>query len=214
MGASESRIPSQMIHKQTNSMQSRVKLDKYSVGTLLAKTPHSINFEGIDLISHERVALKILNPPESDCEQQLINNEINIMRNIKHPNILPFIDVLNISHRSVIITPLAYGTLNMFIHSNQQNTEPFVRHVIYQLLNGLKYLHDHSIIHRDVKPANIYVMNKQRNHPDVVLADFGSATYIHQHLNCEIVGTAAFIAPEIWNSQNCIFLSDFDYRLS
>jgi hypothetical protein len=201
MGNSASRAASLLKHPSPKSH--RIKMDRYLVGDVLARTPHSINFTAIDTGSQNCVALKVLNPPSCDFEQSLIENEISIMRRIKHPNLLPLLEVLEVTGRKVIVTPLAAGTLNDLIRPDYQNSEVYVREVIKQILTALDFLHTLSIVHRDVKPANIYIMNKER--PAVVLADFGFAADLNKEFKHEFVGSSAFVAPEVYAGKNCMF---------
>jgi cyclin-dependent kinase 12/13 len=51
-----------------------------------------------------------------------------------------------------------------------------IKCVLKQILEGVKHLHDHNIIHRDIKCANILVSNKG----EIKLADFGLARFMHR----------------------------------
>jgi serine/threonine protein kinase len=179
-------------------------MDKYLLGPVLARTPHSMNFRAVDTTSQKQVALKVLNSPRCDFEQRLIDNEIAIMRRVKHPYLLNVLDVLEISGRKIIVTPLARGTLADFVRPDYRNPETVVRRVIEQLLKAIQFLHSLSIVHRDVKPANIYVMNEDEQNPEIVLADFGYAAELDKEFRHEFVGSSAFIAPEIYAGQNCM----------
>jgi serine/threonine protein kinase len=57
------------------------------------------------------------------------------------------------------------------LQSKQQLTENHFKHFLFQLLNGVKYLHENRIIHRDLKPGNLLVTRDCR----LRIADFGLA---------------------------------------
>lgn len=97
----------------------------------------------------------------------------------------------------------------------ENNYEPYpldqVRHISYQLIYAVKFMHDSKLTHTDLKPENILFVNsdysngynskKQRTvkrvkNTDVRLIDFGSATFDHEH-HSTIVTTRHYRAPEV-----------------
>jgi serine/threonine protein kinase len=182
-----------------------MKLDKYALGRILAETSNSVTFAAEDTLSHSLVAVKVVNPPSCDLAHRLLQTEIDLMQRVKHPHVISLLDIIDVSGRKIIVTPLAHCTLENLIRSDRGHPERFVRSVMHQLLQALAYLHSTFIVHRDVKPANIYVMGENRSDPQIVLADFGCAADLRSHFASEIVGTAAFIAPEVYTGKNCMF---------
>lgn len=69
------------------------------------------------------------------------------------------------------------------------------RTIIYQTLDGLTYLHEQGVIHRDLKPGNILVKTRQPMH--IKVADFGISTKLSEEHNT-LCGTHLYAAPEIW----------------
>jgi serine/threonine protein kinase len=183
-----------------------MRLDKYVVGRVLARTGNSIVFAGHDSALQTPVALKVVSAPASDVGRRLLQNEIRVMRRVKHPHILPLLDVIEVSGRTVIVTPLAHCTLGDLIQSDRRHSEEWVRFVIRQLLHALDHLHSQFMIHRDVKPANIYVLNDDSDRPNIVLADFGCAADLTDNFDNELLGTSAFIAPEVYAGRSCMFI--------
>ena len=75
----------------------------------------------------------------------------------------------------------------------------FVTAIVYQMLTGLKIMHDENIIHRDLKPANILLSQ----HGDIVLADFGLSEYVpigfnHIQRYYNMAGTPHYMPPEVF----------------
>ena len=97
-----------------------------------------------------------------------ILNEINILSSLNHTNILNLINVqLSLSHID-LFTELFDQNLNSYITSNIINLNERKK-ILYQIFNGVNYLHNNQIIHRDLKPSNIFINNDLR----LVIGDFG-----------------------------------------
>lgn len=136
---------------------------------------------------------------EENGKEGLIN-EIKIMRNLSHPNIIKLYEVHETSNSLYVCLELLEGG---------QLYEYFRRKVIFQnkeiqvilrgLLEGLKHCHEKDIMHRDIKLENI-LFKKPNQIDSVVLADFGLATYVFEevYLYCRC-GTPGFVAPEVIN---------------
>jgi len=75
--------------------------------------------------------------------------------------------------------------------------------IIKQILNGLKYIHENEILHRDLKLENIFVALDN----SIKIGDFGLATTIY-NINYDDVGTDNYIAPEVLNGKNYSYKSD------
>lgn len=94
------------------------------------------------------------------------------------------------------------GNLKDYVKKNGVFTERRASYIIRELLEGIKYIHDLNIMHRDIKPDNILFRSENIYEPSqIVLADFGLATFINVseyiYLRC---GTPGFIAPEIFSA--------------
>lgn len=89
------------------------------------------------------------------------------------------------------------------------------REMLYQVTKGLAYLHGKGIIHRDIKPSNILIYIPENGKPHLKLADFGICSTLIKDTR-EIMkredknpyGTQGWIAPELFDSEDCDFPVD------
>ncbi len=98
----------------------------------------------------------------------------------------------------------ARGDLNQYFeeHFEDVKTPASQAQLMHQISNGLNYLHQNDIVHRDVKPGNILIQMKHEGVPIVRLADFGLSKCLDpdQSTMSTDTGTQMFKAPEFWGA--------------
>jgi len=153
------------------------------------------------LFNGTMVAIKIINTSSlSYGDYEITNNEVKIMNMLKlkpHPNIVKCLDTIQTQKHTYIIMELCEcGDLLSIM--NKPIEEKFVRAYFCQLISGLKFLHGHKLIHRDIKPKNILLSNNKKI---LKIADFGFAKIINTSLlKDKICGSPLYMAPEIMNN--------------
>lgn len=115
----------------------------------------------VDLNSIKTVALR-----------NLLQSEIDVLKIVKHPNILRCLDIFSSSNNCYIVTELCNeGDLeSKVIKARGTLEEPQCRSLICDIYQGLLYLAEQRIIHRDIKVANIFLKDGVAK-----IADFGFA---------------------------------------
>lgn len=131
-----------------------------------------------------------------------IENEIETMSLVNHPNILKMENYFLFNEYVCIVTPyIQHQSLHKFIIDNYPSgiPEKMASKIMFQLLSAVDYLHKINIWHRDIKPDNVLVVETDEKNPKVVLADFGLARRFKcsNDLGKEFLGTPEFSAPEI-----------------
>lgn len=129
-----------------------------------------------------------------------MTQEITIHKSLHHKNIVQFYSFFDDPQNVYIILELCKKRSMMELHKRRKIITDFeCRYYIFQILDGLKYLHDRKIIHRDLKLGNLFLNDDLM----VKIGDFGLATTISYdgERKKTICGTPNYIAPEILNKK-------------
>ena len=111
-----------------------------------------------------------------------------------HPNIVKYIECIRTkSHINLVLEYVENGSLHQMVKQSGKMGEHLVFIFVKQILEGLAYLHNQGIIHRDIKGANLLLTKNGI----VKLADFGYSILNDKNKVNSIVGTACFMAPEV-----------------
>lgn len=102
--------------------------------------------------------------------KESLDNEINIMQKLKHPNIVELYEVITTANNIYLVMEFCSGGDLKRYCSTRKVTEEMALNIIKQLANGFEEMAKLGILHRDLKPANILV------HQEVFkICDFGFA---------------------------------------
>lgn len=126
-----------------------------------------------------------------------INTEIQLMKNLKHANIVHFYahhHMVKFNYIYIILEYCTGGDFGKFL-KNKPMKEMCAKYYIKQLKDALQYLNKNSIVHRDLKPENILMTNNKKR---IKIADFGFAKKLNdKQLTTTVCGTPLYMAPEI-----------------
>jgi len=142
--------------------------DTLGIGTV------GVIHRAIDKSSGAEVALKILQPVVSrdPLIRQRFEREIKVLSKLSHPDIVAFHDHGVESERLFYSMEMLDGEgLQMILDRHERLPLPAVIDVDWQLCSALQHVHNHGIVHRDVRPSNVYLTTEGL----VKLADFGIA---------------------------------------
>lgn len=176
--------------------------------------------------TNEYVAIKkIFNVLSNRLDAKRTYREIKLLRHMKHENVIAIKDILPPPRRRnfddvYVVYELMDTDLSRIIESKQSLTEGHCRYFLYQILKGLKYIHSANILHRDLKPGNLFI----NANCHLKIGDFGLArtpSSSEADFMTEYVVTRWYRAPElllnsadytaaidVW-SVGCIFMELF-----
>ncbi|NWV10088.1 STK36 kinase, partial [Ptilonorhynchus violaceus] len=171
-------------------------MEKYHVLEMIGEGSFGRVYKGRRKHSAQVVALKFI-PKVGRSEKELKNlqREIEIVRDLHHPNIIQMLDSFETDKEVVVVTDYAEGELFQILEDDKSLPEDQVQTIAAQLISALYYLHSHRILHRDMKPQNI-LLGKDGV---VKLCDFGfaRAMSIHTMVLTSIKGTPLYMSPEL-----------------
>jgi hypothetical protein len=135
--------------------------------------------------------------------------EAQVVANLDHPHIVPIYDYGDIEDRLCLVMKLLPGgSLGNRIARGPLPWAEVVR-LTGQVATALDYAHERGLVHRDIKPANV-LLDDEGN---AVLGDFGlvralEGSQLTVSLSGGVLGTPAYIAPEVWDGMEATPLTD------
>lgn len=148
----------------------------------------------------EEVAVKLIRRGHVDitaARMGKVEREIEVLRTLKHPNIVRLYDVIETDkYIGIILEYAAGGELFDYILAHRYLKERDAARLFAQLISGVWYIHQKKIVHRDLKLENL-LLDRQRN---VIITDFGFANRF-EHRSDDLMqtscGSPCYAAPEL-----------------
>ncbi len=191
---------------QNTKAQDVSELKDYQLGDCLGKGAFGSVFRALNMGTGETVAVKqvkLADLPKS--ELRVITLEIDLLKNLDHPNIVKYRGfVKSADSLNIILEYCENGSLHSISKNFGKFPENLVGIYMSQVLHGLLYLHEQGVIHRDIKGANILTTKQGL----VKLADFGVATRTTTFHESSVVGTPYWMAPEVIELSGATTASD------
>uniref|UniRef100_K4A6J2 Protein kinase domain-containing protein n=1 Tax=Setaria italica TaxID=4555 RepID=K4A6J2_SETIT len=129
-------------------------------------------------------------------------SEVDILRRIRHPNVIALHDSIKDHGRIYLILEYCRGgDLHGYLQRHKRVSETVAKHFIRQLASGLQMLRDNNVVHRDLKPQNILLVENNENSL-LKIADFGFAKFLQPFALAEtLCGSPLYMAPEVMQAQ-------------
>ena len=193
-----------------NDISEYLPSKKYKILSKLGSGSFGKVYLAQNKFTKEKVALKQIKKSNKDLlSDGEIKDEIEILKALDHPDIVRIIESFNTKDSYVLVTEYCEGG-ELFDQVRNQLTETQIAEtqiavIFKQLLSGLAYLHDHNIVHRDLKLENILIQDIEKSKTtgedlfNIKIIDFGTARIFDNKKRKpqSIVGSSYYIAPEV-----------------
>jgi serine/threonine protein kinase len=151
-------------------MDKYIRLDKIGEGT------YAHVFRARNSHTGELVALKIINLTGEEGAPSTALREIAFMKELRHPNIVRLLEVVHTETQLVLVFECLEQDLKHCLDvrkaADKLPTPLEIKRLMYQLIEGIRFCHEHRILHRDLKPQNLLL---DRAGTVLKIADFGLA---------------------------------------
>ncbi|MCZ7681591.1 MAG: serine/threonine protein kinase [Sandaracinaceae bacterium] len=181
-----------------NIIANRFRLDRW-----LGGSGDSAVYEAQDVVTHRRLALKLLDASAPDRARRRMAREALAIARLTHRHIVRVESVGVEADGSVfLVQDLLEGpTLAEILATRGFLSIQEALEIFEPLLDALAHAHDHGIVHRDVKPSNIVLAGSDADGTIPTLIDFGIADKLdrsdeRRDTADAILGTPPYMAPE------------------
>ena len=188
----------EVINEKIIKITGETEIVKYLKGTFLGRGGFAKCYIFQNLNTNKITAAKIIAKSSlgKSREKQKLINEIKIHKALHHNNIVHFEHYFEDNDNVFLLLELCSNkSLNELLKRRKVLTELEVQVYVLQIIKALKYLHNHRIIHRDLKLSNLFLSENM----ELKIGDFGLATKLdfEGEKKRTVCGTPNYIAPEI-----------------
>ncbi|RME03763.1 MAG: serine/threonine protein kinase [Planctomycetota bacterium] len=198
------RIPSNLLPTKRGPSMSMPKVPGYKLLSKIAEGGSAAVYKGEKYNSQEKVALKIIHKRHLENKQALAEfyREAKLCLPLQHENIIQFKELVKNGTRPTIVMEYFPSQTLKYIIKTQKKL-PLYKALRYllQAAQALQYLHEKGIVHKDIKPENFLVGNKDRlKLIDLSLAEtleeLSKKKWLSWLIKPKAQGTPTYIAPE------------------
>jgi len=190
-----------------------MNLGKYEILEELGRGGFGIVYKAKDTVLNRLVAIKVLRPNLVNDPTFLVRfkQEAQIAAQLDHPNLVPVYDFGQEEGRYYIAMGyMSGGSMKELLAKEGKLNQEKAMRILGQVAEGLEHAHGRGIVHRDLKPGNI-LFDASGN---ARISDMGFAKLLSSDSSASmsasggLIGTPAYMAPEIWKGQPAIPATD------
>ncbi len=173
--------------------------DRYKIISEAGQGGMAVVYKAHDLITDKDVAIKMMKPDQANNKTNFsrFERETRAAASLNHPNIVKVLNVGTHKGLPYMVNEFIIGkTLKEVLDIRGKFSFLEASDIMYQLCSAVMYAHQHGVIHRDIKPQNIFLTSDGT----IKLSDFGIATFQNATQitrSDTLVGSAHYMAPEI-----------------
>lgn len=174
-------------------------VDDYIIGKQIGQGAYATVCFGLHKETSRKVAIKIYEKYKllDPQRRKSVRCEIRLMERLRHPNIVIFHEALDTSKQIYLVMDfVGGGSMHHFLKKRpgRRLDDQVAKRLFYQVCQGIRYLHDRHIVHRDVKLENLLLDEAGT----VKIIDFGFSTIVPPGKKLKIFcGTPSYMSPEI-----------------
>jgi eukaryotic-like serine/threonine-protein kinase len=168
---------------------------RFDVRGRLGRGGSATVFLATDTVLEREVAIKRLHTSGSEADVRRFRREARLGASLMHPNLVTIFDTIAGDDGLFIVMEYVHGRPLSDVIGPDGLKPGRVLEILGPVASALDYAHEHGVVHRDVKPANVLISDAGI----VKLVDLGTATADHTTritTENQVLGTLAYIAPE------------------
>ncbi|CAD8079629.1 unnamed protein product [Paramecium primaurelia] len=173
--------------------------DEFSVSKMIGKGSFAKVYLAAKKSSGIQYAIKAFNK-EFMLEQfkgmESLENEIRVMRRLNQESLVHLYETYETQNSIYFVMDLLQGGELLTRAQAHPFSSESLQKLMYNFIKALVHIHSKKCIHRDLKPENLLLKTKESS-TDIVIADFGLATFLNEDIIFKRCGTPGFVAPEI-----------------
>ncbi|KAI0273762.1 hypothetical protein BC834DRAFT_816743 [Gloeopeniophorella convolvens] len=180
---------------------------KWIKGALIGAGSFGKVYLGMDATNGLLMAVKQVEVPTTTSDERkktmtdALEREIELLKDLQHANIVQYLySSSDDEFFNIFLEYVPGGSVAALLRNYGAFEEPLVRNFVRQILEGLNYVHERGIVHRDIKGANVLVDNKG----GIKISDFGISKKLEDNLmpgnrlhRPSLQGSVYWMAPEV-----------------
>ncbi|CAO0803394.1 unnamed protein product [Mucor circinelloides] len=182
-------------HAYPSALESTYKVTKKTLGV----GSFAVVKECVHRSTGQSFALKIILKKAIAGKEHMLSSELDILKQVRHPHIVSMHNLYESIDAVYIVTDLASGgELFQQLLKKGTYTEKDASNLTRQMLEGLQYLHERDIVHRDMKPENL-LFQTAGDDSNLMITDFGLSKILkaQDDILTTACGTPGYVAPEV-----------------